>query len=186
LTALGHTVSVVDTSPLFARGASIDDAVDALARALRDGGVCAPPLAVAHGADAVLAQKFLESFPLAGGALLSPLPPAPRAWVETLAADALSRRGAIADALRARGLARGAVRAAAGEGLLAALSLDPVRLEPQPVPLLVLRARGDAWDSDEGAAATAAAHALPPEQVLPPATPTRLRESLAAWVAARF
>jgi len=111
--------------------ATVDELVEALHAALQ-AALAAPPAAVAPHASAVLLQKYLESWPLAGLLALDPLPPD------------LARRP---DARRARWLAAAGGDAEAAEdggGAPAAALLDllaadgPVRLEPQPVPVCAL------------------------------------------------
>ena len=85
---------------------------------------------------------------------------------------------ALAAALAPRARSAAAARMAAA--FLLRLAQEPVNLEPQPVPMLLLQ---DGSDDAGGAAATAALHGLPPA-ALPydDARPAALTE----WVAARF
>lgn len=184
LHAGGFGVAIVDMSQFYmAAGsgandtndanaaANIDAAVEALHRAVRslDSGV--PPVAIAHGLGASLAQAYLESYALSGLAMLAPLHPDPRVtlgrWAPSLeTAPPASAAAALAAAFLAASATCGgssgvALTPAAAAGAAAlALSLPKVLLEPSPVPLLGLRGAHDAWCSTSDLAAVAAHHGL--------------------------
>ena len=178
--------------PQFALCTCTPDAlVDRLHAALHEARVFSPPVAIAGFAEAVVLQKYLESFPLAGAALISPLPPAPAPGLHAIlrssgAPDAAlpksaacstagAASAALAAALAPRARSADAARMAAA--FLLRLAQEPVNLEPQPVPMLLLQ---DGSADGGGVAATAALHGLAPQQH--DAQATALRQ----WVAARF
>ena len=193
--------------------ASLDDVVDgvhtALA-ALRG----PPPIMIAHSSAALLAQKYLESYPLGGLVLLCPPPPCPSTWLQRHTggdSEALSV-ARITAALRGMRLCPGDPGAdadagvtdddaeaaellqfvrdcrsdaeaalldaasppsgdngpsqrslcglAAGARLLQLVCADPVRVEPSPVPLLIVRGLCDDVVSEAEAAETVAFHGL--------------------------
>ena len=173
LAAAGFNVAVL---PDATAARDADAAVDALERAVRALGA-APPVAVAHGVAATLAQLYLESFALAGAVLLAPLPPDARAALER-------RAGGGAD-----------------DSSPLARALPRVKLEPSPVPLLALRAAGDAQCTAEDLAAVAAHHALDAAaaRALPGAdaalglagdargsSGAAARDAIVEWIARRF
>lgn len=85
LAAAGYTVALVDLPGYGAARSmpvnwSVDDLVSDLHVAL-GAALPAAPVAIAPHAAAVLAQKYLESYPLAGLVALAPLPPSPGACV---------------------------------------------------------------------------------------------------------
>ncbi len=177
--------------------ASPDGVVEALHAALHEARVFSPPVAIARFAEAVVLQKYLESYPLAGAALISPLPPSLAPGLHALlrsagggggaAAPALPKSAACSTAAAASAAlaaalaprARSAAAARMAAAFLLRLAQEPVNLEPQPVPLLLLQ---DGSDDGGGAAATAALHGLPPAAPHDDARPAALTE----WVAARF
>jgi hypothetical protein len=168
---------------------SVDDLVDRVHAGLQEARVCAPPVAVASFAEAFFFLKYLESFPLAGLVLiepLDPLSPAPALHAllrgagaavrlpktDACAPAAAASSTALAAALAPRARTPAAARVAAA--FLLKLAADPVRLEPQPVPMLLL---GDA--ADTGVRAAAAQHNLQPAGLLQPG-------AIEDWIRARF
>jgi hypothetical protein len=201
--AQGYSVYACDLlRPQFALCTAHPDAVvDRVHAALAEARVYAPPLAIGRFAEAFLLQKYLESFPLAGAALLSPLPPAPLPALQSLmrsgggggsgasipkspacgAEAAGQAAAALAAALAPRARSASAARMAAT--FLLRLAQCPVNLEPQPVPMLLLEEEEreeEGGSASEGVAATAALHGLVPARHTPDAA------ALRAWVAARF
>ena len=165
---------------------STDGIVDTLHESIQRARICSPPIAVGAYAEANILQKYLESYALSGAILLSPLPPAPQAALHALlraagsaqrlprtptCAGAEDATQALAAALAPRARSATAARVAAAH--LQRLAREPVNLEPQPVPMLLL---GDA--QDEGVAATAALHGL--------AAAPHTDAAALAWVTARF
>ena len=66
LSARGYNCFFMDLlRPYFGLcGNSLDDVIDAMHKGLSSARICSPPVAVAHFAEAVLMQKYLESFPV--------------------------------------------------------------------------------------------------------------------------
>lgn len=189
LATAGFTTGTLDlpgygasTAPLPAT-ATLDDVVDG-ARAALAAGLPAAPVLVAHSSGALLAQAYLESFPLAGLVLLCPPPPGTAAWLRRVAGGAGARSDALAllrsaggdevgvrrwllspdaadDAVSAcaadaesavvdggGGSDRALCGVAAGARLLELLAATPLRVEPRPVPILVVCAGRDALVSE--------------------------------------
>jgi hypothetical protein len=85
---------------------TVDDEVRAAAAVAGDG---TPPILVAHGAGAFVAQKYLESFAAAALVLVAPFPPFPQRPAARLLA-------AVADERRRRGEWRALLRDGRGDG----------------------------------------------------------------------
>jgi hypothetical protein len=113
LSRSGYTVGLVDLSPIdIPSSVSLDDLINDLRTSLFSS-LPAPPVAIASNHNAVLVQKYLESWPVAALLMLNPLSP--------------KRPTYHANSLRK-------VEQPNVCSVLQLLSNDPVRLEPSPVP----------------------------------------------------
>ncbi len=143
-----------------------------------------PPVMVAHSLASFVAQKLLESHPLAALALINPVPNDPRRCVSSLVKSwekccagaaggaALSRYYGFNSLFASPAIAssRAGPDFPAHPSLLRHLVSDEdakVRLEPGSVPMLVVRSAGDsAHCSAEDLLALLAAHDIPQESVV--------------------
>ena len=189
LTSSGFNVAELDLLRPRWRlcAAPLDDVIGGLRDALSSASFGAAPLVLAHGpVDTALAQKYLESWPLAGVVMLAPLAPGSSAvarWEAAAGGGAAAaaaaaevsplplaacpqqlppRASALAAALAATGAMRGKGGAAVAASVLLKLLADPVRLEPQPVPILMAAAQGGALCSEEELRAAGEAHEVQP------------------------
>jgi pimeloyl-ACP methyl ester carboxylesterase len=223
LQAAGYTVGLLDL-PGYGRASagwrstqSLDDLVDDLQRAFS--ALHTAPLVIAPDTTALLMQKYLESFALAGLVMLSPLPPNPQRFLSTLirksklngsapttvnaeqVAHWLQAAAVSDEAVRKLWLARAAVDTAdddnehvadlaacmqhvealamlhegdpdgsntgapvcgfeAAADWLAKLCIEPVNLEPQPVPMLAVFGEHQGFVPADDCLATIKFHAL--------------------------
>lgn len=118
LSAAGFTVGLVDL-PGFGKAKALpsawtlDDVVADWHEAMVTS-LAAPPVAITHSATAVLVQKYLESWPVAGLVAIAPLPPTQdeciRRWPELANLNRQLTPQDVASALRAMTLDENSVR----------------------------------------------------------------------------
>jgi alpha-beta hydrolase superfamily lysophospholipase len=164
----------------FLASPDADSAAEALQASIVGASLGCPPLLLTQGLGSYLAQKLLESYPLAGAVLLAPTSaPEPSRSLQRWAA-LLETRGSGSSRGSSSGssstqlqLLQHSLQLCAGSAEQPeaqpscswAAELSPVLLEPQPVPMLLLRSQLDAWCSAEDLAEAAAFHGLPAEQL---------------------
>jgi hypothetical protein len=165
IAASGYAGLVVSLPPADVR-TTADTAADHL-EAVRDAHGLVPPVLVASGVAALVAQKYLESYSLARLVMVDPVPP------HTFG-PALAR-------LRAQGPAPG--EACVIDALLRDGDAAAVRLEPGAVPMLVVTTPGSAATADD-VAATCAFHDIPPTHVVaaPSSDANAVADIILQWV----
>jgi hypothetical protein len=220
LTASGYNVAELDLlRPRWDLcNSSLDDIVASLRAALGGSEFGTAPLALTHGpVDTALLQYYLESWPLAGLAMVNPLPPSAGAWLAartaaggaappppaSAKAGCAAAPGALAAGLAATGAFRNKGATVVAARVLQRVVTSPLKLEPSPVPILVVGGPGSPLCSEAELRAAAAAHGVPPVVLarggarLPAAPPApgdaagaaaaaELCDAVASWVEGRF